>query len=44
MVVNFISNDVYNKEELLQMLNGNIVVTKEEPITTDTNLLFYKKD
>lgn len=43
MMVNFISDDlVYNKEELLQKLKGNIQVFPETPSTTATNLLFYK--
>lgn len=43
MVVNFISDTlVYNKEELLNKLTGNIKVFPETPSTTTTNLLFYK--
>jgi hypothetical protein len=43
MIVNFISDTlVYNKEQLLERLNGNIQVYPETPTTTSTNLLFYK--
>jgi hypothetical protein len=43
MVVNFISDTlVYNKEELLQKINGNIQIFPETPSTSSTNLLFYK--
>lgn len=43
MAVNFISEElVYSKEELLQKLKGNIIVSKEKPLTRASNLLFYK--
>ena len=44
MAVNFISEElVYSKEELLQKLKGNIIVSKEKPLTRASNLLFYKE-
>lgn len=43
MIVNFINQEVYSKDDLLTKINGDIVVYPENPNTSKGNLLFYKR-
>jgi putative sugar O-methyltransferase len=44
MIINFMGGKFYTKEELLSKINGEIIITKEQPPVNDVNILFYKEN